>query len=153
MKNLCGKCNACCTALRIDKNDMSWREADKEAGETCDKLCDGRCSIYKERPFTCKQYECLWLQLSKELKDLPVGWRSDNIKAIVSTFYYEDTKTFRFRIKELEEDTLDVDNNIELKKYLDLIFQVANQQKGTPEVSIELFGDKVGHALKQNIGG
>ncbi len=151
--NLCGECNVCCTALRIDKSELFWRETDKEARETCDKLCDGQCSVYEKRPFPCKEYECLWLQLSKKIKDLPIKWRPDNIKVVVSTFYYGDTEKFNFKIREIEKGIIDVDNNIELKKYLDLIFHVASQQRGTSQIYIELFGDKSGYKLKQNLGG
>ena len=42
MRNLCGECNVCCTALRIDKSDILWKDGDKAAGQECEKLEGGQ---------------------------------------------------------------------------------------------------------------
>jgi len=154
MKNLCGKCNVCCTAYRIDKKEIFWKDGDKAARETCEKLVDGKCSIYNKRPHTCAKFECWWLQLSKLIADFSEEFRPDNLKLVVSTYYYEDTDKFAFKIKELEKGRLNFDNmDPILNRFLQVLFGVLNQQKGEGQVIIYRFGEKKGHPLKQNIGG
>ncbi len=52
----CGGCDACCTTMGVT-------ELDKPMGEPCPHLADGGgCSVYTDRPKTCRQFRCLWLQ-------------------------------------------------------------------------------------------
>lgn len=52
----CGTCNMCCTATFVP-------EFSKEAGVQCKHCRNGNgCSIYEERPTSCRTFECLWLQ-------------------------------------------------------------------------------------------
>ena len=151
--NLCGECSVCCTALRIDKKEIFWKDGDKEAGVLCEKNLECECSVYEKRPAACSKYECLWLQLSK-LMDMNPDFRPDNLGVIVSTYYYEETDEFVFKIKELEKDRIDLNKlDKDLGQFLDIIFKVADQQKGTGVVIIKLFGQKKGHRLNQNLGG
>ena len=151
--NLCGECSACCTALRIDKKEIFWKDGDKVAGETCEKLSNGQCSIYEERPPACVKYECLWLQLSK-LTDMNPDFRPDKLDAMVSTHYYEAKNEFTFTIKELKKDRIDLNKlDKDLDQFLDIIFKVATQQKGTGVIIMKLFGQKNGYRLNQNLGG
>lgn len=53
--NQCGECTACCTAIEV-------RALNKPAGETCEHVCEGGCSIYHDRPDACKKAACMWLQ-------------------------------------------------------------------------------------------
>lgn len=60
MRN-CGDCAkgckmSCCTVMGVE-------EIDKKAGEPCPKQNpDGTCSIYSDRPASCREWECLWLR-------------------------------------------------------------------------------------------
>lgn len=54
----CGSCNACCTVLQIT-------ELDKPLNTPCKHLCQsdaGSCGIYTERPPSCSNFQCLYLQ-------------------------------------------------------------------------------------------
>ena len=48
----CGTCTVCCTILSVPETT--------QAHETCEKLCEGRCSIYQDRPKKCRDYICAW---------------------------------------------------------------------------------------------
>jgi len=145
MVNLCGECNACCVALLI--------KGFKEADTSCEKLCDNQCSIYEERPPACVNYECLWLQLSK-IMDLASEYRPDNIGVMVSTHYYEDRDEFVFTIRELEKERMNFNNlDAELEEFLEIIFKVSDQQKGTGVIAIKFFGQDKSYRLNQNFGG
>jgi len=153
-KLLCGKCNVCCVVYNIDKSDMFWRDTNKEVGERCDKLANGQCSVYKDRPHACRMFECLWLQLLNNVGDIPTKWRPDNLGIVVSTFYDETEGRYHFKIKELKKGAFDLYNlSSELDGFLKVIFGVAKQQKADTIVTIFLHGAKGGYELKQNLGG
>ena len=59
----CGNCNECCTGFDIP-------ELRKPKGVVCFYLKGERCSIYDDRPKTCRDFECafLSLQLNKKLR-------------------------------------------------------------------------------------
>lgn len=52
----CGSCTMCCKLMGVP-------ELEKPPGEWC-KHCDPKvgCTIYDDRPESCKDFECLWLQ-------------------------------------------------------------------------------------------
>lgn len=151
--NLCGECSACCKEPRIDKKEVFWKDGDKEAGVLCENYSDCGCSIYEKRPSACSNYECLWLQLSK-LMNMNPDFRPDKLGVMVSTYYYEAKDEFTFTIKELEKDRIDLNKlDKDLGQFLDIIFKVAAQQKGTGVVIIKLFGKKNGYRLNQDTGG
>lgn len=76
MKTECKQCGKCCqniilqTELLIDNVSKQWIELhnievvkikDKtylKINNQCTKLKDGKCTIYEERPFNCRQYKC-----------------------------------------------------------------------------------------------
>ena len=148
MKNLCGNCNVCCTVLKIDVEFLSWRDTDKEAGETCDKLINNRCARYKNRPKPCKRYKCLWIQLLELKKNeaCPEKWRPNNLGLLVNTSNKENV--FHFNITELEKGKLDF-NNSEILSFIDMIFKLKEHQ-GTSRVIIYYFGEDKGHEIKQD---
>ncbi len=51
----CGECSACCTALGV-------AEIKKDAGIACCHIGqEGKgCSIYPDRPRSCRDFQCLW---------------------------------------------------------------------------------------------
>jgi hypothetical protein len=58
----CGECHECCAHIKVEEEPIAH-----EAHVDCPKLergVDERrvCGIYDERPATCRNFECLWLQ-------------------------------------------------------------------------------------------
>lgn len=49
----CGECTACCTAVAVE-------ELKKPIWVTCQHVAPSGCSIYAERPESCRAFECLW---------------------------------------------------------------------------------------------
>lgn len=74
----CDECTACCTALGVP-------ELKKAPGVRCDKLVEALvpirtvlghargfdCGIYAERPASCRNFDCLWLQGAWGPEDRP----------------------------------------------------------------------------------
>jgi len=150
MKNLCGKCDVCCVIYRIDKSELFWRNTDKHKHEVCDKLVNNRCVVYKKRPKTCKQYECLWIQLSKKINKFPLKWRPDNLGLMANTSYNKEG-TFLFNIEELEKGKINFNNlDPEIDSFLKKIFELEKQQKEDTQIVIYLFGQNKGHRISQN---
>ena len=57
MKRSCGECSACCTVVGVDDLPTpkgTWTRCDHERA-------GGGCSIYAERPRSCRRYQCAWL--------------------------------------------------------------------------------------------
>lgn len=106
-KNLCEKCNECCITLRIHKKYLSWRDTHKESGEICDKLVNGRCIRYSNRPKLCKNFRCLWLTLGNDERNRP-EWRPDKVGFIVRLVTEGDQQLII--IKELVKNSLDLNN-------------------------------------------
>lgn len=53
-KRTCGECHQCCILLEVN-------EIQKPEGTKC-KHCNTNCSIYENRPLSCKNFECGWLK-------------------------------------------------------------------------------------------
>lgn len=62
----CGDCNACCSIPSIP-------ELDKPEFTNCSHLKRGYkgCTIYMDRPVSCKRFACLWLLGMGKNKDRP----------------------------------------------------------------------------------
>lgn len=136
MKNLCGNCNVCCIVLEV--TGMEWRETNKAAGERCDKLCDKGCSCYLNRPKQCKEFDCVWLKLSKnglQGSDL----RPDKIGFLVRIINEEIRDLLA--IDELYEGAINF-NNLKppQKKFFDILFGIANNSNKETKVVIKPFG-------------
>ena len=58
----CGDCQLCCKLPHINKTYLKDKEFKKKSFEWC-KHCDisSGCKVYKDRPKTCKDYECTFL--------------------------------------------------------------------------------------------
>lgn len=63
MANTCGSCTVCCTAMEV-------KELRKPAGLRCLYLTNEGCSIYENRPQSCREYECAFRMypLDKKLR-------------------------------------------------------------------------------------
>lgn len=55
IRKTCGGCVACCTTLAVE-------EIDKPGGQQCQHVCSRGCAIYDDRPGSCANYECMWLE-------------------------------------------------------------------------------------------
>lgn len=67
----CGTCTACCVIPAVP-------ELAKPPGFTC-LHCDGKgCLIYEQRPPSCRNFECAWLQ-----GEMPEWMRPDKVGVMV----------------------------------------------------------------------
>lgn len=68
----CGSCTLCCKLLSVD-------ELGKPVGQWCER-CDPKvgCGIYPDRPQSCRDFTCLWLQ-----GGVPEHWRPDKLRAVL----------------------------------------------------------------------
>lgn len=68
----CGECVACCTGVFEFEE-----EGHKVAGKPCEFLTENGCSIYKNRPKVCREFNCAWRVGSKFVVPLPFTARPD----------------------------------------------------------------------------
>lgn len=68
----CGSCTLCCKVMKVN-------ELDKPVGQWC-KHCvtTNGCQIYPDRPQSCRDFQCLWLQ-----GHLPEDWKPNKIKTVL----------------------------------------------------------------------
>jgi hypothetical protein len=79
VKNACGSCRACCRALGIE-------ELDKPEWSMCSHAKQGKgCTIYADRPHSCKLYECMWRSSQDEGSPWPSKMRPDRCGVIFDT--------------------------------------------------------------------
>lgn len=76
----CSKCGLCCKNIKattetLKDTELKFPYKVNEDG-SCEKLVDGMCSVYEERPLVCRVEE-----LGKFLKIEPGEWLDLNIKA------------------------------------------------------------------------
>lgn len=78
-KRSCGACTACCHSLVIE-------ELDKPAFSACAHQCvsGGGCDAYADRPASCRDFRCLWLDGHLDENDRP-----DKLGAIFTTTHDE----------------------------------------------------------------
>lgn len=53
MDNICGECTACCTVIGV-------AEFKKPMYQQCEHVCKTGCSIHKDSPKECKDYQCFY---------------------------------------------------------------------------------------------
>ncbi len=68
----CGDCTLCCTVMGV--TDL---EPVKEAGVRCSHVCSRGCRIYQDRPTTCREFACVWVQ-----GGLPKAMRPDKVAMV-----------------------------------------------------------------------
>ena len=60
----CGTCTACCDVLGVDTVGKPYYarcpHLNREHAEAGDGSATGPCTIYADRPHTCRQYSCAW---------------------------------------------------------------------------------------------
>lgn len=76
--NQCGDCSMCCSAPAIEENVIDGKilTQPKEACKACDKLFNGKCSVYNNRPDVCRSYLCAYAMGSTDVSPLEskVAW-------------------------------------------------------------------------------
>lgn len=60
----CRDCSECCTAMAIP-------DVESEMFDSCRHLCSRGCSIYEQRPESCRGFLCLWMQGFGKVADRP----------------------------------------------------------------------------------
>jgi hypothetical protein len=66
--NPCGSCTFCCKNIPSHRQNPEDFELDHNYD--CNKLCENGCSVYENRPQSCRDYECLYtLNYFPELKN------------------------------------------------------------------------------------
>lgn len=76
--NYCQGCTMCCKLLGV-------KELAKPVNKWCDHCSIGTgCKVYDDRPPTCIEYKCVWLQSKEDGHDLPDNLRPDRSKVVVS---------------------------------------------------------------------
>ena len=75
----CDGCTACCKIMQV-------RELEKAGNVWCEHCNIGAgCRIYDDRPKSCRDFECVWLQTQKGIKPLALELRPDHSKVVIST--------------------------------------------------------------------
>lgn len=73
----CGTCTLCCKTLRVD-------ELGKPGNSWCAHCSVGKgCEIYNDRPQSCRDFECVWLQSQRHGK-LPLELRPDQSRVLMT---------------------------------------------------------------------
>lgn len=71
----CGSCSLCCKMMAV-------KELEKPPETWCTHARKGRgCSIYAERPESCRVFECVWLSSEKQ----PPSLRPDRIHGVLTS--------------------------------------------------------------------
>jgi hypothetical protein len=69
----CGGCTACCSTLGV-------RELALRPFHACLHICETGCSIYPDRPTSCREWSCMWLLTP----DLPDAMRPDRCGVVIN---------------------------------------------------------------------
>jgi hypothetical protein len=76
MKRVCGSCTLCCKLIPVE-------ELAKPAGHRCQHVRTGKgCSIYARRPWSCREWSCLWLKGTEDDEPLPLR-RPDRVHYVI----------------------------------------------------------------------
>lgn len=79
----------------------------KPKDKLCDKYCNG-CTVYKDRPTVCREFECLWLKINTLGGNLSEELRPNNTGIMITARYTDGMG--HIIIDELEEDIFDILN-------------------------------------------
>lgn len=78
MTRHCGPCTLCCTVMGV----VDLKPEPKPAGTRCPHECSRGCRVYQDRPKTCGDFECIWLQGAA-----PKAWRPDKVGFVLNAHY------------------------------------------------------------------
>jgi hypothetical protein len=80
----CGTCTMCCKVMGVS-------ELDKPKNTQCEHCAIGKgCKIYDDRPVSCKEFRCIWLQSQTLHAAMDLKMRPDKSKVILHTTVGED---------------------------------------------------------------
>ena len=72
----CGGCTLCCKLIPVE-------ELHKPAGHRCQHVRTGKgCSIYATRPWSCREWSCLWIKGTEDGSELPLR-RPDHVHYVI----------------------------------------------------------------------
>lgn len=91
----CGECTACCDGNLLSNSHGNIFGNKKP----CVFLVEKICSVYKDRPNTCKNYQCAW---SQSLFDEDL--RPDRCGVLISVENNLNTKKQFFKVVQIKED-------------------------------------------------
>lgn len=75
----CDGCTACCKVMKI-------RELNKPGNVWCSHCTIGvGCGNYEQRPKSCRDYACIWLQTQRLDKPITFNLRPDKSKVVIGT--------------------------------------------------------------------
>lgn len=102
----CGECTACCDG-NLKSNSHGNTFANRNA---CVFLVKKVCSIYEDRPNTCRNYQCAWSQTLFD-EDL----RPDKCGVLISVETNPNTQEQFFKVLQIDKDiSFDVMNRIQM---------------------------------------
>jgi len=103
----CEKCTACCDGnLASNSHGNAF-----ENRNSCVFLVKKVCSIYEDRPNTCKNYQCAWSQTLFD-EDL----RPDKCGVLISVEINSNTQEQFFKVLQIDKDiSFDVMNRIQMR--------------------------------------
>lgn len=103
----CGECTACCDG-NLKSNSHGNTFANRNA---CVFLVKKVCSIYEDRPNTCRNYQCAWSQTLFD-EDL----RPDKCGVLISVETNSNTQEQFFKVLQIDKDiSFDVMNRIQMR--------------------------------------
>ena len=94
MARSCGPCTACCDALVIPELDKPAFSECPHAIASGDAHCSGGCATYRDRPKSCSNFRCLWLD-----GHLGDGDRPDELGVIFTTAQHHQLGTLPMLIE------------------------------------------------------
>ena len=98
--NVCGDCRACCRALGIE-------ELKKPEWQMCGHAKQGKgCTIYADRPQSCKIYECMWRSSQDDPSPWPIKMRPDRCGVIFDTLLGNPSNLIVARVAPENKDVL-----------------------------------------------
>lgn len=72
----CGTCRLCCKLLAVN-------EISKPRCQWCTYASVAGCDIYGQRPQSCRDFECVWLQSQRKERPLPLALRPDQCGVVL----------------------------------------------------------------------
>lgn len=79
MAGNCGECTACCRLMAVN-------EIAKARGAWCPHITENKraCTIYHQRPDSCRDWECGWLSSQHSDIPLPADMRPDRSHVVIA---------------------------------------------------------------------
>lgn len=130
----CGDCHSCCKSFGwIDNNQIRLIELDIQyEWDRCNKLCDNnRCTIYDNRPKTCSDFECLYVESDLPEEYLPekVGFVTDLRKdehGLFLNIVPNESKKYNIDARKFGEEN--IENILVMKKTAEEMWSVPVKQ-------------------------